>query len=58
MLNYNDDILAAQLYASPFHKDHESMNTDGKKEGFKTDMLVGTKREDGGSSASGEQRMC
>lgn len=58
MLNYNDDTLAAQLYAGLLHKDHESMNTDGKKEGFKTDKLVGTKKEDGGSSAFGQQKFC
>lgn len=57
MLNYNDDTLAAQLYAGLLHKDHESMNMDGKKEGFKSDNVVGTE-EDGGSSTSGEQKIC
>lgn len=46
MLNYNDDIFTEQLYAGLLHKDHESMNKDGKKEGFKRDNLVGTKKED------------
>ena len=58
MLNYNDDTLAAQLYAGILHKDHESLNMDGEKEGFKMDKLVGTKKENGGSSASGDQKFC
>lgn len=57
MLNYNDDTLAAHLHAGLLHKDHESMNMDGKKERFKRNKLVGTKKEDGGSSASGEQKV-
>lgn len=58
MLNYSDDTLAAQLYADLLHKDHKSMNTDGKREGFKTEKLMGTKKEDGGSSVSREQKFC
>lgn len=42
MLNYNDDTLVAQLYAGLLHKDHESMNTDDKKERFIADKLLGT----------------
>lgn len=35
MLNYNDDTLVEQLYAGLLHKDHESMNTDGRKRDLK-----------------------
>lgn len=67
MPNYNDDTLTAQLYAGLLHKTHESMNMERKKEGFKTDKLVSTKKKDEGSSTkkkdegprvSEEQNIC
>lgn len=58
MPNYNDDTLTAQLYAGLLHKTHESMNMERKKEGFKTDKLVSTKKKDEGSRVSEEQNIC
>lgn len=58
MPNYNDDTLTAQLYPGPLHKIHESMNMERKKEEFKTDKLMSTKKEDEGSRVSDEENIC
>lgn len=57
MLNYSDDTLTTQLYVGLLDKDWESINMDGKREGFQTDKLVGKKKENEGSSASGEENL-
>lgn len=58
MPSYNDDTLTAQLYTGVLHKTHESMNTERKKEGFKTDKLVRAKKEEEDSRVSEEQNIC